>query len=293
MPEQTLQPGSEGIDTHIAGTAPTTNYETADPLIVGHGSDTNTDLLLKFDLSSIAPGSQIQKATLSLYLSGLFAGNGAGDCTLSRIKSANSGWSESGATWNTIDGATAWAGSAGCNTSGTDYDVDPLWSGTPSVTTGAFDDFEIDNLTVFQKMLDIGNYGMKLWAQARNPATTGNYQYAASDNGTAANRPKLFIRWLEPAGRLVEYTFNIWDPEKKVIDSKGAVVQPNEVRPDNWIRVEGFELPRGKAYSSLVPDPTTSYIVGANYDVERESVRLITDRNQFAELIVRRIAGGA
>ncbi len=292
MPESTIQPGSEGIDTVIKEGAPTTNFGTDTTIVAAFGSTgNNNDILIKFDLSIIAPGSIIQSVTLTMFVQ-----SNTGDvdnAEVQRILPANSGWTEGGATWNTVDGAASWAGSAGCETSGTDYDPDPLWEGDSNDWIQSVPGAYVFTIvpTRFQKLIDIGNHGIRIASTLRSPGVNRNVTFSSSDHATAGQRPALFVRWLEPSGRLVEYIFNIWDPKKQIFDSKGAIVQPNEVRPNNWIRVEGFELPRGRAYDSLVPDPTTSYIVGSTYDVDRETVRIITDRNQFAELIVRRLAG--
>lgn len=294
MPEQTIKPGaSAGIDCRLNESAPTTNNGTDPSLTVDFQSDgDNLDVIMKFDLSPIAAGSSIQSVTLTMWVQSNIGDVASAE--VQRILPANANWTETGATWNTIDGVTAWAGSAGCETSGTDYDPDPLWEGDSNDWIASVPDFFVFTLvpTRFQKLIDIGNHGMRIASTSRSPSVNRQVAFSSSDHGTAAQRPALFVRWLEPSGRLVEYTFNIWDPQKQILDSKGAVVQPNEVRPNNWIRVEGFELPRGRAYDSLVPDPTTSYIVGSTYDVDRGTVRIITDRNQFAELIVKRLAGG-
>ncbi len=289
MPEQTIQPAAAaGLDTYINEELPTTNYATNTLLVVGSkATSLNQDALLKFDLSPIAAGSIIQEATLSLYLDGYFANPAS--ATISRIKSGNSAWAEASVTWNTVDGSAAWAGSVGCETSGTDYDPDALWTGTPHHTTGTWQDCSL-NIGVFQKMIDVGNYGMKFWLDQRGATGTEYLNYRSSDHATASTRPKLYVRWLEPTGRLVEYTFDIWNPETILLDSKGAVVKPNEVRPDRWIRVL-FDLPRGKSYASLIEDPTASYIVGVSFS--ESGVTIKTDRNQFSEIIVQRLAGGS
>lgn len=294
MPETTLQPdASAGIDTILSENSPTTNFGTGTTLAIKFESDgDNHDILVKFDLSPIAPGSIIQEAKMTLH-----AESNIGDVAtveVQRILPANSGWTEAGATWNTQDGSAAWAGSAGLETSGVDYDPDPLFTGDSNDWAAAAPGpFDFDLIpTRFQKLIDIGNHGMRIASTLRTPTVNRNITNSSSDHATASQRPKLFVRWLEPSGRLAEYVFNIWDEDKIIRDSKGAVVRPNEVRPNNWIKVDGFELPRGRAFDSLVEDPTTSFIVGTDYDEARESVRITTNRSQFAELIIQRLAGG-
>ena len=289
MPDVLLQPAaSVGLDTELNEDSPTTNFGTSTVIGLAFvGTQENVDGIIKFDLSIIQSGSEIQEATLSLYLQSAFGGGL--DYEIYRVKSANNGWDEGTATWNTIDGTASWAGTAGCGTSGTDYDTDPLWAETVDMTTGQFHDHPLV-LGVFQKVVDVSNSGFLIRCVVRNPSVSRNALFSSSDTATASQRPKLFVRWIEPTGRQVEYTFNIFDPQKRILDAQGSIVQPNEVRPDNWIKTEGVELPSGRAYSTLVQDPTTSYIVGASFD--ERGVRIQTDRNQFAELIIKRVAGG-
>ena len=284
MPETTLQPdGTAGIDNWLDNQAKTTNHGTDTTMKVNNAIGRRS--ILKFDLSAIAPGSTIQQAILTLYITSAIPDSMWG-VDIARILSANSGWTETGSTWNTIDGSTSWAGSAGCLTGGTDFDNDDFLLenyNTGTLSSPVAHAFTLVP-TAFQKLIDVGNHGFIVSASANAIVST-------SDESTSSQRPKLFVRWLDPSGRLVEYTFNIWDPANQLRDSKGSVVKPNEVRPNNWIRAEGFELPRGKAYPDLVKDPTTSYIVGAKYSEDEKSVRIVTDRNQFSELIVKRLAG--
>ena len=137
-----------------------------------------------------------------------------------------------------------------------------------------------------------------LWIKASNRASAALISGRLNSNvdgkpvGTAAHRPKLFIRWLEPSGRLFEYKVNKFDAKKKILDSMGDEVQPNEVRPDKWIMTEGFDLPGGVAYESLILDPRISYIVGVTYDEDGNRLAIETDRNQFADAIIQRLTRG-
>lgn len=79
--------------------------------------------LVKFDLSSLA-GRSIVGATLTLW-----TGN-ANEFTINvsayRIADANV-WIENQCAWSKINNVpTAWAGSSGCKTAGTDYDATPV-----------------------------------------------------------------------------------------------------------------------------------------------------------------------
>ncbi len=292
MPETTLQPGAgDGIDTGIKSDDAAANFGTDATFAAAIGATgENWDILFKFDLSSIAAGSEIQEATLSLFCESLLGG-GFGDPEIRRILSGNSTWTETGATWNTLDGTCDWAGAAGCETEGTDIAVTTLFTTDAYTWATDWNDFSL-TVADFQALIDDANYGFKIGSQQRSPSVSQSATIRMSDHATATDHPKLFVRWIEPSGRLWEYSFSIYDPMKRVFNSQGAIVQPNEIRPDNWISVEGFELPRGETYSSLVKDPTKSYIVGVEYDEDGNAVSIKTDRNQFADAIIRRLSGG-
>ena len=291
MPEITLQPAAgPGLDTRIYEFNPTTNYGTNNSLILSLGSDgSNGDILLKFDLSAIPKGSQIQEATLSLYLNSIVGS--VGTSYISRLLSGNSDWTEGGATWNKRDGSQNWAGSVGAETVGVDYSAVPLWTGEPDSTTGQFTDFSL-NVSEFQVLIDVANYGFKMWSDQRSPSVNRQRDYASSDDGTAANRPKLFIRWIEPSGSIYEYTFNKFDPFKRVRDRMGRVVEPSDIPANKWMFVEGSRVPSSREYLSAVNDPRAFYIVGVNYDEDGKVVRIENDRNQFADAIIQRLSRG-
>jgi len=92
---------------------------------------------------------------------------------------------------------------------------------------------------------------------------------------------------LEPSGRLVEYTFDVWDPLQRLIGRDGHEVQPNEVRADRWGKLLGFRSPSSKTYASLADGPDHFYISGVTSD--GETVRIIPDEKLFADMILKRI----
>jgi len=123
-PTLNLQPNpTAGKDVHIRSDAPTSNWDGATSLEI---VTTNRKALLRFDLSSIPSDATCDLATYTVYS----GGGGLNTHTIYSVASGNGAWTETGATWDTMDGSTNWAGSAGLGTSGTDYEASPIGSGT-------------------------------------------------------------------------------------------------------------------------------------------------------------------
>ena len=148
------------------------------------------------------------------------------------------------------------------------------------------------NISEVQALIDVGNYGMILKGRDRAPGVNRGVNLVTSDDAAAGDRPELYIRWIEPSGRLFEYKYNKFDAEKKIYGPMGDELEPNELRPDNWIFTEGFDLPSAVSYESLITDPRMSYIVGITYDEDGGILGIETDRNQFADAIISRLTRG-
>jgi hypothetical protein len=120
-------------------------------------------------------------------------------------------------------------------------------------------------------------------------AVVGN---AASDRMVAGitGERDFYYRSAGSVTGIVKYATGMWDPRTRIYDRTGAVIAPNELRPDNWIKVEGMQLPRGVVYDNHIEDPSTTYIVGVIYDGGSDTASIKTDRNQFAEALLKRLA---
>lgn len=287
MPEQTWQPiEAAAIDTFIDEVNPAVNYGGNAALEVrSWGANQFVDTLMLWDLSSIARGSTIEIATLFLWLTA-FAGNE--NIAITRLLPANAAWTEGGCTWNTMDGANAWAGGAGCAVRGTDIALTNLWSGTVVAAPPVWVQYDLAP-SEFQIMLDSGNYGFKIYYTDRTLAVNRSHIFASA-TAVAAQRPTLYVRWIEPTGRLVEYTFDVWDPLQRVIGRDGHEVQPNEIRADKWGKLLGFRSPSSKKFADLTDGPDHFYISGVTSD--GEMVRITPDDKLFADMLLKRITRG-
>jgi len=204
----TLQPDSTtGNDTWLARDQTGTNFSTHVGWVTGGKNPTTNEVrykqIAKFDLSTLA-GYTIVSATLTLYL---YSSGDASAFTwkMNRILAGNSDWSATGACWayRKLAPNTAWAGSDGCSTAGTDYAAATLWSGTPGTGTGA-QTFILD-AGEFQTMV-AANYGFVFWMDGYG---SGDYRFwRSADWTTAAERPQLVVEYrlpdLQIAGALDE-----------------------------------------------------------------------------------------
>lgn len=87
-------------------------------------------------------------------------------------------------------------------------------------------------------------------------------------------------------GRAIKYYYNFWDPDPVVRDEAGREVPPNEIRPDNWIEVEGIALPGFDDAASFVQRASVSRIVEVS--ASDRAATLKTDVSQFADVLITR-----
>ena len=246
MPEQNFQP-AEGaaIDTYISELNAAVNYgANANLRVTFDAAGNNRDILMNWDLSVIPTGSTIETATLYLWLEGEAGGaGGIPSYRISSILSGNSGWTEGACTWNLQDGANPWAGGAGCEVEGTDVALTYLWTGDPW-QGGAPMWWQFDLVvSEFQYLIDKENYGFKIYSPNRAPGVVRSHVYTSAAGANPLHHPILYVRWIEPSGRLVEYTFNVWDPLQRIMGRDGHEVSPNEVLADKWGKLLGFRSP--------------------------------------------------
>ena len=89
------------------------------------------------------------------------------------------------------------------------------------------------------------------------------------------------------SSRLIEYTFDVWDPLQRLIGRDGHAVNPNEVRADKWGKLLGFRSPSSKTYATLAEGPDHFYISGVTSD--GETVRITPDEQGFADMLLKRL----
>jgi hypothetical protein len=185
MTTATYQPNpTAGMDTYI-NTGDETPKGTDNILSLNN----NQKILIKFDVSGIPSPSICSSAVLSLYSYTTSSMHG-NVYTAYSILSANIGWTEAGATWNTIDGSTNWAGSAGCSTPGTDYDASSIGSCVMNATWLHENQFSLTPSVVTSWFgASNYNYGVVIKTDEIN----SGFVYSSDETTYTAYRPKLVV----------------------------------------------------------------------------------------------------
>lgn len=167
--------------------------------------------LLRFNLAAIPANSTCESAVLYLYKRDTDY-NGAGTVNIHSVAAANAAWTEgaqNGTTaasgepcWNALaaDGSggvtTAWAGSAGLGTEGTDYEAGTIGWFAPGSGDAAGTEYAIAlNAERVQGWFGASNtnYGLRLEVASGQTAI----RVASSEWPTTGQRPKLVVQYVE------------------------------------------------------------------------------------------------
>jgi len=117
-------------DTYIDENAPTTNYANTNTLKVGYVTSKKNSFWIKPDLTDLPVGATITEVKVTFYCSSRHA------TANPTIKAARSLLAATEAmTWNKYNGTDDWTGSAGGETSGTDYSATALNAGAEMTST--------------------------------------------------------------------------------------------------------------------------------------------------------------
>ncbi len=173
-----------GADTFLSAYNPGTNYGN-DATFRVRSRDV-MHALLRFDLSSIPPGATIQQADLVLFQESRSNKN---SLTL-EVYEMRRAWDESQANWNQAAAGVAW-GQPGASDPTTDRASTPVATLPLNQSQGTV----IINLqTIVQQWINqpATNYGIQLRGTSSGQVA---YFFAARENATAANWPRLRIRY--------------------------------------------------------------------------------------------------
>lgn len=175
---------SAGIDSYMGSDTPTTNYGTNTLIfLIRGGGGVRYRGLWKDSLTGLS-NVEVLSANLSLWINSISSG------TIT-VYSLLKNWVESQATHNIYSTGNNWT-TAGAQSDGNDRDATPIATKVFSGSETGEQIFSLDVPTV-QAWIDgtKSNYGVLL-------ETTGaSTEFKSSDHATAAQRPKLTIKYLQ------------------------------------------------------------------------------------------------
>ena len=92
-------------------------------------------------------------------------------------------------------------------------------------------------------------------------------------------------------GRAVKYFFPFWDAAPRLFDANGKTVSISDIQKDVWVEAEGLGMPTAENPETFIQDPSRSKIIEVN--ASQVSARIKTNKNQFAEVLISRVAAGS
>jgi hypothetical protein len=187
----TLQQGVQGYtgtsDTYITLFAPSSNYSAQANLVVKN--DGAYEGLLRFDLSSIPPGSVINQATLRLY-----AYYRDKNATMDvQVYPLLHDWADAEANWSRATVDIAW-GVAGANDINADRAAAPVATQSVSAVS-AWYNFDITDLVQEWCADPLSNYGVVLRGYGQLSLV---YHFASANHSTVSLRPQLVVDYTAP-----------------------------------------------------------------------------------------------
>lgn len=92
-------------------------------------------------------------------------------------------------------------------------------------------------------------------------------------------------------GRAVKYFFPFWNATPQLFDANGKVVSISDIQKDVWVEAQGLGMPTAENPDTFIQDPSRSKIIEVN--ASQVGARIKTNVNQFAEVLVSRVAAGS
>lgn len=197
-PTLELQPdATAGLDAGITLRDQNSNFGTSDAFSIGELDITAEGpdrVLIKFDLSSIPVSATIDSATLSLYAL-LDVSSNARTARWFRQKRA---WVEAQATWNIYSTGNSWSTAGGFHADDCEQTDIGSRAFTATETLNEFKDWSLTASAV--QGWTSGSFANNGLLGKMDTESNDAYQFALSDNATAANRPKLTVVYTEASG---------------------------------------------------------------------------------------------
>lgn len=176
-------------DTSISLQSPTSNLGSLEALRLHRSNDNQSAALLKWDVSSLPPGSRVLAAEVTVWVTGAVQGPGY------RVFEARRPWEELEATWKVYAGPHAW------QTPGAVADLDrgskALGSVTPATSPGLYTFALNEALVQSWVNAPAGNFGLVV----ASPALNNAWEFNSRESAPPERRPRLSVTYIPAAGR--------------------------------------------------------------------------------------------
>ncbi|MCF8285173.1 MAG: tandem-95 repeat protein [Sphingobacteriales bacterium] len=185
-------------DNYIDKNSSSTNKGTSTSASLTSRTSKNKKSLLKFDLSSLPSSTTISSATLTLTTSSSYTYSSSEGPFPATIYRANQAWTETGSTWSNYKSSTAWPGSSGASTSGTDYTTanSSTITNTSDKSTGSTVTSNITAMAQAWITSSATNLGLLIVPLVSSTGNTRTYSFYSRENTTNnAYKPKLTVEY--------------------------------------------------------------------------------------------------
>ncbi|HXG60257.1 MAG TPA: DNRLRE domain-containing protein [Planctomycetota bacterium] len=243
-------------DTYISASNTTTNYGASTALLVDgddpNGTGRDKAILIKWDLSSIPPGSRVQSASITFDVLNPSSQS-------YEIYRAGKPWVEGEATWNVYRTGSSWEvpGAKGSGDRGTTVRGKLTGTSTGLQTMA----LNADGVALIQQWVDnpSSNFGFII----ANASNTDGIDLSSREIGTASRRPKLAVTYV-PASTTTAKESDVVESEDPVEpDPTSPEVLAETPEPSEPLRLEDAPPP-----APASPDDFGAPVDGGDFAAE-------------------------
>ncbi|TET82455.1 MAG: hypothetical protein E3J37_07245 [Anaerolineales bacterium] len=87
------------------------------------------------------------------------------------------------------------------------------------------------------------------------------------------------------------YSINVWDKDKQMIDRDGSIVSPDEIEPNEGIRLIGSARPTSEVYDSDLETPYISFVENVSYRYDANKVKVRATKESMLQSFLKRLGG--
>jgi len=87
------------------------------------------------------------------------------------------------------------------------------------------------------------------------------------------------------------YSINVWDKDKIITDRQGYIVKPDEIEPNEGIRLIGSARPTSKVYDSDLDTPYISFVEEVDYRHDSDTVKIRATKESMLQAFMKKLGG--